>query len=56
MYLVSIILLLYYIGTKKGCVIFYPSIVPTPPIISFWRNFQLPTPPPPTPDYSKPLD
>ena len=47
MYLVSIILLLCYIGTKKKIVSFFtphPAIVPTPPIISFWRNFQLPPP------------
>ena len=60
MYLVSVILLLYYIGTKKKLRHFLPPsplpIVPIPPIISFWRNFQPPDiPNPPTIRYSRVL-
>ena len=51
MYLVSIISLLYYIGTKKKIVLFFtrPPLphCSNPPHISFWRNFHPPPPPHP---------
>ena len=42
MYFVSIILLLYYIGTKNKLCRFLPPPRPPPPIIRFWRIFQPP--------------